>query len=164
MFAVIHCLCFQKARGSAAELSLLPVFSLQITAKIAAPPGRRRTHDSIAPKRGATSVHVPRAGQFEALDAHLRDATFLRAIDASDFETDCGNWRKTMRRADTIGLRGLTRPPAETSSSLPKHRRHPRSVRGDDQLEGAASNDRRTDLDREFRPQFQLPDRLRRDR
>jgi len=42
-------------------------------------------------------------------------------------KTDCGNWKKTRRRAAktrrpcaTIGRRGLTRPPAETSSSLPK--------------------------------------------
>src|SRR5438477_7793934 len=53
--------------------------------------------------------------------------TFLRAIDAS---AGCGNWRKTRRRAAkirkraaTIGLRGLTRRPAETGSCLPKRNR-----------------------------------------
>src|SRR5438270_2163376 len=47
----------------------------------------------------------------------------MRAIS----KAGCGNWRKTRRRAAkirrraaTIGLGGLTRPPAETSSCLPK--------------------------------------------
>src|SRR5712671_2326574 len=47
----------------------------------------------------------------------------MRAIS----KAGCGNWRKTRRRAAkirrraaTIGLGGLTRPPAQTSSCLPK--------------------------------------------